>query len=528
VIFDEATHTDSIVAYFRTGERIKIGNIQFVDSTNGQQVLANSTKQKLIRLNSGDYYNSVRIERSIDNLLSTGVFESVVIDTLAKDYGKNDSTRDFVIMSKYRQLREWNASPFLNKTQVDELVNAGVEASIIHRNLFGSAQFAKLYTKFSFKDVNRLINNFNAPDIEFKIGMQYAQPMLWVIDATRVSLSSSLDYSLEVLNGLFKVSKIAFPVSFPARLPWRNYFSNFNLQFEINREVPLNYNDVVNYALDSAKTLQDTNNILSALTLYNSINNYLNESGTHLLTSNLVSASLTGDSRDNPFSPTTGGLTYLGIDGYNPIFFFDAISGAAKYVRLQASHSQFWKLSNTSVLGIKGRLGLTYLFGDDNTFVPQDKQFFCGGANSLRAWPARELRYSTYLNKVGNSTIDDFSKNYIGSRTVIEGSIELRKKLSDLPGISDNIAWIFNDIGIGLFVDIGNAFGWFAEGDENVTKLHWTDYITKLAVDTGFGFRYDTPIGPIRLDFATPIYDPMHHRPAFWDLTVQFGIGHAF
>jgi outer membrane translocation and assembly module TamA len=82
-------------------------------------------------------------------------------------------------------------------------------------------------------------------------------------------------------------------------------------------------------------------------------------------------------------------------------------------------------------------------------------------------------------------------------------------------------------LGLGLFLDFGNTFGWYIE-EENKIKIKWSDYITKLAVGTGFGLRYETPIGPIRIDFATPLYDPMKKRKAFWDLVFVFGIGHAF
>jgi outer membrane protein assembly factor BamA len=174
------------------------------------------------------------------------------------------------------------------------------------------------------------------------------------------------------------------------------------------------------------------------------------------------------------------------------------------------------------VLGIKGKFGHTLVLNEENSFVPQDKQFFAGGANSVRAWKARDLRYSNYIPE---GTIANFSKNYIGSKTLIEGSIEWRRKLNDIPGLSENLTSFMEGLALGLFIDFGNTFGWYIEEEHKIKLL---DYITKLAVGTGIGIRYETFIGPIRLDFATPLYDPMKKRPAFWDLIVVFGIGHAF
>jgi len=100
---------------------------------------------------------------------------------------------------------------------------------------------------------------------------------------------------------------------------------------------------------------------------------------------------------------------------------------------------------------------LIHKFQGDNNFVPQDRLFFAGGVNSVRAWRARDLRYAHDLSIKG--TMADFARNYIGSTKLIEGSFEYRRKLSDVPGLSDNLSFVFNDLGIGLFLDFGNTFG---------------------------------------------------------------------
>jgi outer membrane protein assembly factor BamA len=528
VFMDTSKFLDSVIGYFNPGERITIGKIIFVDSNYDQQVVANSSKQHLIRIKEDDYYNAMRIERSIDNLLSTGVFESVTIDTMSGEYEATDHTRDFIITSKYKRLRSWEAGAFLNQTSVDNLVNTGLEGALIHRNLFGSAQLARLYANASIKDMNRVLSKWSVPDVEFKIGFSYAQPILWQIKESRTALSTSLEYSVEFLNGLFKISNATFPILFTTRLPFLNYYTNLNVEFNISRQVPMNFNSVVNTALSNASSKQDSNAILSSITLYQSIYNYLNEPNFHLFTSNLIAISLIGDDRNHPFSPTKGSWTYFSLDGINPVFFPPVISGGAKYFRLQAAHTHFTELSSQLVLGLKAKAGYIYLFDGDNTFVPQDRQLFCGGANSVRAWSARELRYSNLLNDMGNNSYDEFAKTYIGSSTLLEGSIELRRKLSDMPGLSDNVQWIFNDLELGVFVDVGNCFGWYMEDKIDGTKMKLYEYLTKLAVGAGFGIRYNTAIGPIRIDLATPLYDPMEKRHAFWDLAFVFGIGHSF
>jgi len=312
------------------------------------------------------------------------------------------------------------------------------------------------------------------------------------------------------------------------RFSRNQYFSNGNVEFNISREVPVNYSSLVNDALNNATTLQDTNNILSSIRLYSKIDNFLKESALHIFTSNLISISITGDDRDNIFTPTSGSMTNFSIDGFNPILFHSLVSGGARYYRLQAMRTQFWQLSKSSVLGVKGKVGHTIVFNEESSFVPQDRQFFAGGANSVRAWRARDLRYSHYLKELSQGTITNFSKNYIGSKTLIDGSVETRIKFNNISGLSENLSFLFNGLGLGLFIDFGNTFGWYIEEGNDKTKVNFTDYITKLAVGTGFGFRYETPIGPIRFDLATPLYDPLKQRTAFENLIFVIGIGHAF
>jgi len=54
----------------------------------------------------------------------------------------------------------------------------------------------------------------------------------------------------------------------------------------------------------------------------------------------------------------------------------------------------------------------------------------------------------------------------------------------------------------------------------------------------GFGYRFDTPVGPFRIDVATSIYDPVRRNEAFiWNrqgalklsnFQLSIGLGHAF
>ena len=95
-------------------------------------------------------------------------------------------------------------------------------------------------------------------------------------------------------------------------------------------------------------------------------------------------------------------------------------------------------------------------------------RFFAGGDNSVRGYGFEDIGP---LNDDGD---------VIGGSYRIDGSIE--------------IDWLFREQwALALFVDSGDAF--------NNTELD-------LKTGAGFGLRWYSPVGPIRLDFAHPFDDP--------------------
>jgi translocation and assembly module TamA len=88
----------------------------------------------------------------------------------------------------------------------------------------------------------------------------------------------------------------------------------------------------------------------------------------------------------------------------------------------------------------------------------------------------------------------------IGGRGLIDGSLELRARVTDTFGIVP-------------FFDAGNAFA-----------ASWPDFSQPLQMAVGLGLRYYTSFGPLRLDLATPV-NPRPGDPRF---AVYVSIGQAF
>jgi translocation and assembly module TamA len=120
--------------------------------------------------------------------------------------------------------------------------------------------------------------------------------------------------------------------------------------------------------------------------------------------------------------------------------------------------------------------------------LPLFERLYAGGDRSVRGYGLRRLGPRSAAN------------DPIGGRSLLEGSIELRRS-------------IWGDLGGAVFVDAGQVA---------LAKLD--PPIGDLKLGTGVGAFYKTPVGPLRLDIGFPLERPP--GDAGWQL--YFSIGQFF
>lgn len=117
-----------------------------------------------------------------------------------------------------------------------------------------------------------------------------------------------------------------------------------------------------------------------------------------------------------------------------------------------------------------GRADGSYMFTDDFISVPYNLRFFTGGDQSIRGFDYKSL-----------SPMEDGFR--VGGQAVAVGSMEYNYQVAD--------GWR-----VGVFSDFGNSF------DAN--------FKNPIAYSVGLGVRWQSPVGPIRVDLASGISDPNH------------------
>nr|WP_308460448.1 autotransporter assembly complex family protein [Mesorhizobium sp. NBSH29] len=191
---------------------------------------------------------------------------------------------------------------------------------------------------------------------------------------------------------------------------------------------------------------------------------------------------LTFDNRDNKVDATNGVFLDAGAE---PFYEFNYGNFIGKFTGEGRAYYGFGA-ENPVVLA--GRLKLGTLFGAPISEVAPDKLFFAGGGGSVRGYAYRNIGVDTEAGEV------------IGGRSLIEGSAEIRARVS-------------KSIGLVGFVDAGYV------GADTIPG-----FSEDLRIGAGAGLRYYTALGPIRLDVAVPL-DP---RPADPSVAFYVGIGQAF
>ncbi len=181
----------------------------------------------------------------------------------------------------------------------------------------------------------------------------------------------------------------------------------------------------------------------------------------------------------------------------------------SQYAKMEVSYAQAIRFghndSHCFVYRLLAGAGIAY---GNSTSLPYEKQFYCGGASSMRGWQARSLG-------PGNSPLNDtFS---IPSQTgdyKLEADIEYRfPVISKLEGA--------------LFVEAGNVW----EKNAGIT-------LADIAADWGLGLRVNMDFLVLRVDWGIQFRDPCTGDKGRWltlidafkdkAMALHFGVGYPF
>ncbi len=214
--------------------------------------------------------------------------------------------------------------------------------------------------------------------------------------------------------------------------------------------------------------------------LINIIGDYKPEE--NILTNSILLSYLR-DTRDNIFNPRKGLLSLTSAE-----FAGGILKGDNHFIRYIQDLSLYRRFTKRSVMASNLKMGYTVtLSSNTGTSISVDERFELGGASSLRGYSQSSIGTPDIRGK--------HSGIYL-----LNGGEEFRFPIYKL-------------LGGAAFIDWGGL--WLNKEDINLKSIK---------VGIGFGIRYNTVIGPVRLDYGYRLTD----RTKTYKGNVYFALGNAY
>lgn len=476
---DPVTHTVNVTFAIDEGPRVYVERINIVGNT---RTLDRVIRREL-RINEGDAFNRILLDRSRNRVRALGFFGNVEI---TEEPG-SEADRTVVNLSVEEQ-PTGELSFAAGFSSVDSFL---VDMSVTQRNLRGTGQ--SLVARVSASNRNQYVDfRFTEPrflDRNLAAGID--------IFATRSNFLDVSNFETETYGAGLRVG---FPLT---------ERTNLGLRYRLQ-------SDEINIEADA---LIDENGTVLADELTSSVylDNYEPEDGQSIVDScspaviagrasfcdsvradisSILGYTFQWDRRNDPIEPTRGFDMSISQD-------VAGLGGDVKYLRTETSAAWYRGLWKGFRFSSRLSLGNIIPLGSDDT-VRINNRFFRGGS-TFRGFDVAGLGPREVVRVYDDDYNEDFIRRgrSLGGNMYYQGTFELA-----VPNL------LPEEYGIktALFADVG-SLGSLEDSDKD-EEIYYTDSTTgqyavryiedemSLRASAGLSVFWDSPFGPIRFDFS--------------------------
>jgi outer membrane protein insertion porin family len=459
--FDDEAKTVGVNFEVDRGEKVYIGKITVTSNTRSKDKVV----RRELQIHEGELFNGTRKRESRENVLRLGYFDSVEFhQSTSKD---KPNVVDIEVKVKERSTGQLMISAGYSTGDAGFIASA----QLSQNNFLGNGQTASLMAQMMT----------GRKQYEFSLNFQepYVGHSLWSLGGSLYQLRREpampdmpVSTYREVRTGL--ETKLGHPI-----FDYTQMFLAYKLE----------------HSWVDPSTIIDQDIISKR-----SVNGY----------SSGVTASLVYDKRDDRFDPRKGLYWSLSEE-------YTGLGGDRKYLKTSANVKYFHPLFWDFIFRINGTAAnVAATTGEP---VPTNELFALGGLYSLRGYDFLTVGPEASIG-VGPNGINALSPDAqrIHREEVAKGNPGLLGRKVVIGG--HNQAYVNAEIefpllkearirGV-LFFDAGNAW-------DDIDRIRGA----KVKMDIGWGFRWFTPIGPLRFEFGYPINEG-------GDTKFQFTIGPPF
>ena len=182
----------------------------------------------------------------------------------------------------------------------------------------------------------------------------------------------------------------------------------------------------------------------------------------------------------------------------------------AQFIKYTTELRNLYRINSNNHIATRLMAGVITSYGNSTT-VPYSEQFYIGGANSLRAFTVRSL------GPGGFHPVENTRYSYLDETGTLkfEANLEYRTKL-------------FGNLQGALFLDAGNI--WLMKKDANRPggEITLKNFADQIALNTGFGVRYDLEFLVLRFDVGIALHYPYDTGKSGYYNIPSFNKGYAW
>jgi outer membrane protein insertion porin family len=229
-------------------------------------------------------------------------------------------------------------------------------------------------------------------------------------------------------------------------------------------------------------------------------------------TTSALRFSLQWDKRDNRLFPSNGHFQALSMEVAPPLLAPSAIFGDRVNLFTRYTLDSRWYRSLFWGIVARAKISAGYIRNWDAQHpIPVSELYYLGGINSVRGYRLLSIAPTTLVGAVRRPETE-LVPFTVGGDKHLTMNFELEFPLFEKVGIKGVV-----------FYDLGNAFGPGSYSDPTVSLSLYKSF--------GFGFRWFSPLGPLRFEWGIPINrrrDALTGQYLDGAVDFQFTIGNFF
>ncbi|HEX5437093.1 MAG TPA: BamA/TamA family outer membrane protein [Gemmatimonadaceae bacterium] len=483
VIVDDSARVARVTMTIQPGSRTTVAAVK----VSGNTQVSSRTIRNMLTVRHGDVFRRGDLTESERNLYQSSLFKRATI-TVAST---RDSAKELDVAVTEAPLHEVHASLGFNTADFGQ-----IEARYSNYNWRGHARRLEL---------QGVVGNLLAPMLNGRFIFLDVTPRSLTGETERIYLQPNWTASASLTQPFFHSSRnslglelFAHRQSAPAVFIDRGYGASASFTRQVAQRSPVS----IVYRYERTE--------VQAGDVYFCVNFGVCETptitalrGRRTLSPIVIGAVV--DRSNDPLNATRGYRAEVDLEHASAVTLSDY-----RYNRISADAAKYIPAGNHAVLAVRLRLGWVHALPTTNqalgvsdttgaAIVHPRKRFYAGGAQSVRGYgenelgpriltvdPQKLLEHGCTVQSIATATCDpdvapssDFLPRPLGGNAVVEGSVEYRFPL-------------WKNIGGAVFVDAAMVS---EHGVHNF--LSGTGAITP-----GFGVRYYSPLGPIRVDLG--------------------------